>query len=210
MGWRKGEGESVTGVILAGGRGARIKRNKPLLGIAGKSVLQRICGVFEPIFRDKIIVIGRDTESQSIRITLDDFSGWTIFTDIIPDRGPLGGLHAALTSVSKGHTFVVACDMPFLNEGFIRHMISLIKGCDIVVPCLSGRYEPLHAVYSTSCLPVVTDLLGKRNLSILDLYPLMTVKCVDEETVRRFDSDLRMFFNINTEEDLSRAAGLDR
>src|SRR5574341_824738 len=200
----------MTGVVLAGGRGARIRRNKVLLRIAGKSVLQRICGVFEPVFRGKNIVIGRDTESRSIRSTLDGLSGWTISTDIIPDRGPLGGLHAALTSVSKGHTFVVACDMPFLNEGFIRHMMSLIKGCDIVVPCHSGRYEPLHAVYSTSCLPVVTDLLGKRSLSILDLYPRLRVKPVDEETVRRFDPDLRMFFNINTEEDLSRAAGLDR
>lgn len=199
----------VTGVVLAGGKGLRIKRTKPLLRIGERTLLERICEVFEPLFQEKIVIIGKDTKDQDIRKALDGFIGWTISTDIFPARGPLGGLHAALTCASTDQCFVVACDMPFLNGQFLRYMMSLAEGCDVVVPCLSGRFEPMHAIYSKSCLPVVTDLLNAGSLSILDLYPKVSVRRVGDDEVHRFDPELRSFFNINTEDDLTRAVEID-
>ncbi len=199
----------MTGVVLAGGKGVRIKRAKPLLRIGDRPILRRICEVFEPLFQEKIIVIAPGIQTRGIRDNLEGFSGWRICEDIIPGRGPLSGLHAALTLASADYSFVAACDMPFLNEDFLRHMMTQTEGCDIVVPYLSGRYEPIHAIYSKSCLPIVTELLGAGSLSVLDLYPRVKVRRVEENEIKRFDPDLRMFFNINTEEDLSRALELD-
>ena len=39
-----------------------------------------------------------------------------IIPDIIKDKGPLGGIHSALSNTAKKAVFFVACDMPYLHN----------------------------------------------------------------------------------------------
>ena len=48
--------------------------------------------------------------------------------DIVPDCGPLGGIHAALTAARGDAVFVAACDMPFLSVAFVSYLLGLARG----------------------------------------------------------------------------------
>ena len=65
--------------------------------------------------------------------------------DIIPDPGPLGGLYSGLAVSSNIHSFLIACDMPFINLKLIEFMIKQLGENDIVVPRSSQGIEMLFA-----------------------------------------------------------------
>src|SRR5207247_7361811 len=60
--------------------------------------------------------------------------GPRVVTDLVPGRGPLGGLHAALLEARGDTVFVIACDMPYVTAPFIAYLFSLAGEVDIVVP----------------------------------------------------------------------------
>ena len=82
-------------------------------------------------------------------------------------------------------------------------MVDLTIGYDAVVPKSNGGVlEPLHAVYSKNCISTMELLMKQDRLSILELFPLVKVRYVENIEINQFDSEHLSFFNINTEADL--------
>jgi len=131
---------------------------------------------------------------------------------IAPDKhsgaGPLGGIHAGLSQANSYHALVVACDMPFLNERLLRHMIDVRADYDVVMPRPQGLTEPLHAIYSKRCLEPLEAVLKDGGRKIVDFLPGTQVLYMEDEEVRRYDPELLSFFNVNTQADLDRARSL--
>lgn len=125
--------------------------------------------------------------------------------DIYPGKSSLGGIYTGLVYSTSFHNLVVACDMPFLNVDLLRYMIDLSPDFDAVIPRIGDLKEPLHAVYSTNCLPQMERLLKEGNLKIADILDSVRVRYVEENEINRFDPEHLSFFNINTEADLERA-----
>lgn len=139
--------------------------------------------------------------------------------DIYPDSGSLGGLHAGLSAANSDRIFALACDMPFVNPQLVSMLIGRSSDCDAVVPRTAAEsahndkpgtmyFEPLHAVYSKTCLPHMEQLLGSGNLKILDFFDRVNVDFVDTGEIQAVDSQMLSFFNINTPEDFERAKEL--
>lgn len=93
-----------------------------------------------------------------------------IVTDIHRGKGPLGGIHAGLLHAEAEQAFVSACDMPYLSEAFIAHMIAKAGGYDLVVPVSAKGFEPLHAIYSRRCLPVIESQIERGELKLAPLF----------------------------------------
>ncbi|MCL0094873.1 molybdenum cofactor guanylyltransferase, partial [Dehalococcoidales bacterium] len=129
-------------------------------------------------------------------------------TDTYPDKGPLGGIYTGLAISDSLYNLVVACDMPFLNQALLRYMLQLSVDVDLVVPRLGDMVEPLHAVYSKTCLAPIKYLLKQSNLRVTDLFTLVRVRYVETEEINRFDPKHLSFFNINTQADLEIAREL--
>ena len=108
------------------------------------------------------------------------------------------------------HSLVVACDMPFLDTGLLGHIIQLSPAFDLVIPRVGGMVEPLHAVYSKSCLAPIERLLQQDRLKAGELCNLVKVRYVEDDEIDRFDPNHLSFFNINTEADLESARALAR
>ena len=89
--------------------------------------------------------------------------------DLAPGYGPLMGLYTGLKA-ANGSVFAVGSDMPFLNDALIRHMIEMAPGWDAVVPRPGGLYEPLHAIYSPACLPVMEKMIKENKRKINGCY----------------------------------------
>jgi molybdopterin-guanine dinucleotide biosynthesis protein A len=129
-------------------------------------------------------------------------------SDIIKEKGALGGIYTGLFYTISSHAFVSACDMPFLNRGFIEYMVERAAGYDIVVPKPADGFQPLHAIYSKRCLPFIKKVLLTDNLKVTSFYRGLKTLTIPEDVIRSYDPEGRMFFNINTREDLERISSL--
>jgi len=194
----------ISCIVLAGGKGLRLGRDKALEIVGDKSLLQRVVSNLSLFNRDIIIVTA---VGQSLS-QLVNYSKSRIVPDAYPGKGALGGICTGLTASDSFYNLVVACDMPFLNHDLLHYMIQLSPSFDVVVPRLGDMVEPLHAVYSKNCLASAESLLKQGNLSITKLFTLVRVRYVGAEEIDRFDPKHLSFFNINTEADLNRAREL--
>ena len=195
----------VSCIILAGGKSRRLGRNKAIERIGETSLLEKVISVLKQITNEVIIVTGEDTSS------VDGLKDKNLkhVKDIFPEKGSLGGIYTGLVVSGSQYNFVVACDMPFLNIQLIRYMIETINDHGIVVPKLKDKgYEPLHAIYSKSCIPQIEQLLKTNHLSIKDLIPLVNVKEILDDEIELYDLEHLSFFNINTELDLARGKNI--
>jgi molybdopterin-guanine dinucleotide biosynthesis protein A len=190
------------GVILAGGQSSRMGANKALLEVGGEPLIERLARRFTRWF-EQVVVVTNTPE-------LFQFLGLPMVSDRLPGLGPLVGLEAGLTASRFEHAFFAACDMPFVSEDLVRYLLAQAPDHDIVVPRMGGEFEPMHAVYTRTCLPVIAANLEARRLRLLALFDAVRVRVVEEAEVRQFGDPERLFFNCNTPADLTQARTWER
>lgn len=193
-------------IVLAGGKGLRLGRNKVLEIVGDRSVLNQVISCVSSLCSETIIVTTRE---QAIPQSISSLQ-FRVVTDIFPGKGTLGGIYTGLVASNSFYNLVVACDMPFLNQSLLRYMLELSTGADIVVPRVGKQFEPLHAIYAKSCLAPMEDMIKQDNLIIYKLYSSVKVRYVEAEEIARFDPEHLSFFNINTEADLKKAREITR
>ena len=190
----------MTSIILAGGRNQRLGRNKALLTIRGKSLIERVIERVKLVSSQTLIVTSQEQLDLSVPLEAK------VLVDLYPGKGPLAGIYTGLLASSYLYSVVVACDMPFLNTKLLRYMIELSPDFDAVVPRLSeGKVEPLHAVYSKNCSDKIKTQLEHDQLQVSHFLDKVRVRYVEQAECRRFDPQLLSFFNINSQSDLDRA-----
>ena len=180
----------MTGVILSGGKNARMGTNKAFLRIDTERLIDRTIRIFRKLFPEIILVTNEPL------LYLDQPA--TIVTDLMKNKGPLMGIYTGLSYASFSHIFITACDMPFLNSRFIQYMIDQTTDEDIVVPASPGGMEPLHAIYSQRCMAPIRRLLDADLFKITGFYPGLRRKVIDENITKTYDPEGRMFMNWNT------------
>lgn len=191
---------AASGIILAGGKNLRLGTSKALVSIGGKTVIERIVERLAPIAAELIIVVSGG------RNDLPPLPLAKTVSDMYPGKGPLGGIYTGLSVCRNEYAVTVACDMPFLSTALFRHMLETAPGYDAVVPrTKESLFEPLHAVYSRTCLPVIKRHLDAEDLSLRSFLVEVKVRYMDEDECRRYDPDLLSFFNMNRPADLERA-----
>ncbi len=188
--------KNVTGLILLGGKSSRYGSNKALVEIEGVRLIERVVGVMKSIFHRVILLTNTPEEYAYLRLPMVE--------DLIKGLGPMGGIYTGLMTMSDETGFLVACDMPFLSGKLIRHMVEVRDDFDTVVPRMDWMLEPLHALYSKKCIPVIREAIEERQYQIAKCFARMRVRYMDEEEIRLWDQDLRSLFNINKPQDLPR------
>jgi molybdopterin-guanine dinucleotide biosynthesis protein A len=193
----------VTVVIQAGGKSSRMGQDKALLSLAGRPLIERVISTVTDL-GDELIITTNKPESLA-------YLGIRMASDQAPGGGALQGLRTALDAASYPQVLVVACDMPFLNGDLLRHLLDRFEeGVDAVVPRNGGYYEPLHAVYRRrTVLPEVDASLAAKTFRLDSFFPRINILPIEDEELDRFDPQRRSFININTPEDLERAAAID-
>ena len=196
----------IGSIVLAGGKGLRLGHEKALETVGNKSLIQWV--VFSlSFFSSDIIIV---TAAKQFSPQFIGYPKLKMVTDTYPGKGPLGGIYTGLAVSDSFYNLVVACDMPFLNQDLLDYMIQISTGFDLVVPRLGNMIEPLHAVYSKTCLAPIECLLKQGILSIRELFTLVRVRYVETTELNRFDPKHLSFFNVNTEADLETAREVAR
>jgi molybdopterin-guanine dinucleotide biosynthesis protein A len=180
--------------ILAGGRSTRMGRDKATLKVGDKALIQQVYDKVRHVFQDILIVSSHHEHFLGIEAP--------IIRDILPIQSSIVGIASALLHAEKPYVFILACDMPFVTVQSIGCVLKEVRGEDIIIPHLQKGFEPLHAVYSRSCLSVMLTNIGLQRLKISDLFPFFSVKEVREHP-DFFNRGLSVFTNVTIEEDLA-------
>ena len=128
-----------------------------------------------------------------------------VVRDEVPFQGPVGGIYYGLKAAIGTGAFVTSCDAAFLNLPLISFLTSQILNHDVVVPYWQDRFQPLHAVYRKSVVPLLKEQLERGELRPIFLYDKVRTRKVGEEEIRRFDPEGLSFFNMNEPDDYTQA-----
>lgn len=187
--------QDISAFILAGGRSSRMGRDKALLSLGARTLLERMRELADGV-TDLVRIVGPREKY-----------GPEALEDVYKDHGPLAGIHAALEASETDLNLVLSVDTPFIDPKFLSWMVAEAarNGTTVTVPYVVGRFQPLCAVYRRDFLALAEPALRAGKNKIDPLFCYTTVRRIEEEELKRLAFDARMFDNLNTPEDLARA-----
>lgn len=194
----------MIGAILAGGENRRIPYIKGLLKVEGMSIIERNIGLLKEKF-NKVVI---STNSPEIYFPFD----LPMIGDVIDERGPMTGIFSVMIATGAESVFIIACDMPFVKEELIRHMMERFESLnpsniDALIPLHKGKPEPLIGIYSSNTKNRIEDSLKTGRKGLNDLLREINTIYIEEEEIKDIDPEGLSFINVNTLEDYERIGG---
>ena len=187
--------EAVTGVILAGGRGARMGGvDKGLVEVAGRPMVEHVLTAIERQAGAVAINANRSTERYARYghpVIADRMDGF---------QGPLAGMASALAAAATEFVLVVPCDSPLVDAslGPRLHAALVEREADVAVAHDGERMHPVFVLLRRAARAGLDAFLARGERKIDHWF-------AEEKTAIVDFSDLpEMFLNVNREEDRSR------
>jgi len=184
---------SVTGLILAGGKGSRMGGvDKGLQAFRGKRLVDHVYERFAPQVGGVIINANQNHEEYKtfgVRVVSDAIGGFA---------GPLAGLHAGLSVSKRPFLASVPCDSPFLPADLIERLYQRIdeSGAELAVAKTGEQPHPVFSLMRRGVLDHLAEFLKGGGRKIDAWYATLNVVEV------AFDDEPDAFSNINTREEL--------
>jgi molybdopterin-guanine dinucleotide biosynthesis protein A len=186
---------NLSAVLLAGGESRRMGKDKATLLFLGN-----------PLWQTQLEVL-RKLEPTEIFVSARSDPAWRpadvqFVTDDPPSRGPMSGLAASLASMRAKHLLVLAIDMPFITEEYLKFLYSRSKPGRGVVSKIEDRFEPLAAIYPREALAEVQRTLTGTDFSLQTMASRLVAEgklqviCVPPQ-------EKTFFLNVNEPADLT-------
>lgn len=189
----------MTAAILCGGRSARMGRAKAFLPYEGKTMIEQRFEGIRAMFA-QVVLVANEPDAYS-HLSVD------VVKDIVPNRGPLVGILSALLVSEFQHTFVIACDMPLVDNRLIREMCMQREGTDVLVLSHEEGVEPLLGVYSKNCVEPLEQAIFAEQLRAMDFLAGVNAQLFAFDALKHGGTGggtLPVWFNVNTPQDYSR------
>lgn len=191
---------TTSGIILAGGQGMRMGRDKARLPWGGTTLIEQSVATLRGVVSEVLVVVKDARGFRHVQAR--------VVEDLVPDAHALGGLYTGLSLAANDRCFACACDAPLLNPALIRFLIQQADGWDLVIPRTREGLQPLHAVYRKSVLPAIEQQLRMRRWDLCTLAPNVRARIIGPGQIARLDPGALSFFNINTPQDYATARRL--
>ena len=188
----------VAAWVLAGGKSSRMGSDKAFLQLGGRTLLARALEAVRAISQDFHIV--------GPRAKFELFG--PVVEDIFRDRGPLGGIHAALSASDKDLNLVLAVDIPHVEPRFLESLINKARDGKTVVtvPRAGGGWQPLCAVYRREFRDVAGQALKQGRNKIDPLFERVSIAVIEESDLKKAGFSANMFRNLNTRDEFEAVA----
>lgn len=183
-------------VVLAGGRSTRFgSTDKAFEPLAGVPMVARVAARVETV-TNEVVVNCRSDQADRMRDVID--VPVSIAVDPVPDLGPVAGIKNGLQAASGKYAAVVACDMPFVDPGFVDYLFERAAGHDGAVPRPDEYYEVTQAVYrresmATACQQAL-DAGERKVLAPLSYLDVVVIGGQEVAT----HANASTFRNVNT------------
>jgi molybdenum cofactor guanylyltransferase len=192
------EVDDLTAFILAGGKSTRMGSNKALATFGRQTLLEHAIKLVRAL-SPEVLIVG----PAAI------YSGYgAVVEDTFRDRGPLGGIQAALQASATELNLILAVDMPLIEARFLKYLANHARAstATVTVPRTGEGWQPLCAVYRQEFGRVAERSLREGRNKIDDLFTLVETRVVGPEELAKLRLSEKMFQNVNTPKDLDRAA----
>ena len=148
--------EHITGLVLAGGRGARMGHlDKGLQLFRGKPlaahVIERLAGQ-----TGALAINANRHQSDYATFNLP------VWPDLLPDfPGPLAGLHTGLTHCATDYLAAAPCDSPLLPLDLVAKLAAALaqEQADAAIAVTGQQRHPVFCLLRKTLLPSLTDYL---------------------------------------------------
>ena len=187
--------DSLTGLILAGGRARRMGgQDKGLLVLAGRSLVQHVYDRLAPQVGSVAISANRNPAAYREL-------GCPVWADTLPGyAGPLAGMLTALERIDTDWLLTVPVDSPLLPRDLAARLFAAVRDSDspAAVVTVAGRREPAFNLVHRDRRASLADALvgGERRLGAwLSQQSAVPVDFTDQAPA---------FDNLNTLADLQR------
>ncbi len=191
-------------IILCGGESIRMGDDKGLLPFGADEVLlQRVVRLLSDVvpMENMVVVAARRQQLPSLP------SDVRVVCDQHEDRGPLEGLATGMAALGDHAevAYATGCDVPLLESAFVERMFFLLGQSQAAIPVNAARCYPLAAVYRTSLLPQLREMLGQGIRALQALSDTSGVKLIPTEQLREADPQLATLEKCNTPADYQAA-----
>lgn len=203
--WRvaKETATRVSGYVLAGGASSRFGADKALAELQGETMVARSAKLVSSVTSIAKIVSPVEKLKSEKYETIPD--KW-------PGEGPLGGILTALSDAKQSAgahalALIVSCDMPFLTADWLRFLAERAaeSGAEAVVPKSRHGWEPLCACWRVPAADLIWPSFEAGTRKITEALNVLHVEVLDEKDWKRFDTNGRLFWNMNTVADYEEA-----
>jgi molybdopterin-guanine dinucleotide biosynthesis protein A len=197
----------VFGFVQAGGGSTRFGADKAMVRIGGKTLLARTVELVASVCEGTRIVApaGKYADAPV-----------SIVADKWPGQGPLGGILTALDFSNEKFrdadgegacALIVSCDMPFLTRAWLAYLCdrAVKSTAQVVVPESENGLEPLCACWRGDAAAAVQAAFDGGVRKVTEAMKRLPMEVLDEVAWKRFDTDGRLFWNMNTLADYEEA-----
>jgi len=185
---------TLTAMLMAGGKSHRMGKDKATIVFGGGALWQRQLSILKSL------------DAQTICVSARTRPAWcpseveTVF-DLIPNRGPLSGIAAGLSSLRTSHLLALALDMPRMSSEHLKKLADLAEPGRGVVPLINDSLEPLCAIYPVEAASTAFARLSCGHLSLQDfIHDLCSIGRTRIYKISESEQDL--YQNVNTPDDL--------
>jgi molybdenum cofactor guanylyltransferase len=189
----------LTGFVLIGGKSSRMGTDKALLRLPdGETLLEHAIAVLSSV-ASEVRLIGSNEKYANFASTRP------IVEDIFPERGPLGGIHAALVSSETELNLILAVDTPGVTPALLEYLVARAEATDalVVVPEIEGRLQPLCAAYRKQFCRLAQESLEAGRNKVDRAFGAASTMVLRQEELEAAGFGANLFRNLNTAEEWS-------
>ncbi len=187
------EMQPISAFVLAGGKSTRMSSDKAFLQLGGRPLIAHALDLARTVTAEVKIVGSPEKFSQF----------GDVIQDVYPERGPLGGIQAALASTATDWNLILGVDLPFLPKQFLDYLAGTaqVTGAVVTVVSAGGGLQPLCAVYRKQFGVLAEQALAAGKNKIDALFSETSVRLIPEEELVVNGFNTLIFRNLNTPED---------
>lgn len=181
-------------LLLAGGKSARMGKNKAELTYDGKTFLELMLDKAQQLGIDQFYISGYDSPRADVHTVWDHYQ----------DRGPLGGLHACMKAMDTPYCLVLPVDAPKLPQSILEALLARHEAREtekVLIWEHGVRQEPLIAIYPVAMADTIENLIREQSAPV---FRALSVWGYDR---LRLEMDEEQILNVNTPEAYRRLLG---
>jgi molybdopterin-guanine dinucleotide biosynthesis protein A len=193
----------LVGVVLAGGRSARMGADKAFLEYAGEPQILRARRVLATVC-DRVLLAVRREQVGQVEETLKIVAAGRsyeeeIVVDEMEEAGPVAGLLAAWQCVPASPLLVLAVDVPLVDAPLLRELLEARDPGALATAFehADGALEPLCTVWEPAAEPILRARARKASVSLRSVLESSTIRAVKPRDPSRI-------LSVNTPDDEAR------
>jgi molybdenum cofactor guanylyltransferase len=150
--------DTITGVILAGGKSSRMGCDKALLQLGDKTFVEQIAGTLHRVVTNVIVIADHREQFEFLHLP--------VYEDVFKNCGPLGGIHSSFKHTETQANLVVSCDMPLIDPSSLSLLLNATANCDVSIFSSPDVIQPFPGLYRRSGFSKLEHRLLHKKYSV--------------------------------------------